>query len=217
MLADSPDSYHSSRLHMNPCNPSLMFISMHPAYKHSYSTCRWDAVVCYPPCLGAHMHLSSAKKICARSLLTHTQMLACRTHTDACMPSLPQSLSTSFVCNIHGAGGQRALSYHRSTSSNSKRHQSHPTHVLCITMRWRRQWKTIIDVGSVNVFSLAWQRSALKRWQPDEAVHCYCWLPTEAATEGPPGPVFVRKSDTCMLHFQLLVALFWHPLFPGSF
>lgn len=56
----------------------------------------------------------------------------------------------SFPYNIYSAGGQRSLLYIRSASSDSKRHYSHPTTIPCITMRWRGQWKTIMNIGSVK-------------------------------------------------------------------
>lgn len=51
MLADSPGSRHSSRLHMNPRNLTLIFISMHPAHEHTLNTCKWIRGVCHPLCL----------------------------------------------------------------------------------------------------------------------------------------------------------------------
>lgn len=129
--------------------------------------------------------------------------------------SLSLSLPISFAYNIHSAGGWRALSYLRSASSNSKRHRSHPTSVLCITMRWKGQWKTIMNVGSVNILSLAWQRSAFKgmtAWQSysllllarnrsSKGRFCFC----------------AKESGTCILHIGVLVALCLAPPAPQVF
>lgn len=80
----------------------------------------------------------------------HVCRVLAHVQTHAFVFSLALSLAISFAYNIHSAGGQRSLLYIRSASSNSKRHQSHPTTLPCITMRWRGQWKTIMSVGSMK-------------------------------------------------------------------
>lgn len=64
------------------------------------------------------------------------QTLVCK-HACAivCVQSCVPSRSSSFAFNKHRAGGQRALLYIRSASSNSKRHQRPPAAILCVTMR----------------------------------------------------------------------------------
>lgn len=148
MLADSPGSHHSSKLNMNPCNSALISISMRPAYKHAYSTYKWIDSVSYPLCLllpAQLCHLSSSRWMCVRSwyMCVHTRL-----HAIYLLFTL--SLCISFAYNIQSAGGQRSLLCIRSASSNSERHQSHPTTIPCITMRWRGQWKTIMNTGSVE-------------------------------------------------------------------
>lgn len=97
------------------------------------------------------------------------QTLVCK-HACAivCVQSCVPSRSSSFAFNKHRAGGQRALLYIRSASSNSKRHQRPPAAILCVTMRWRAQWKLVMNVGSESRLSSARLGCAL----PLKAIHC---------------------------------------------
>lgn len=84
------------------------------------------------------------------------QTLACK-HACAivCVQTCVPSCSSSFAFNKHRAGGQRALLYIRSASSNSKRHQRPPVAILCVAMRWRAQLKLVMSVGSESRLSSA--------------------------------------------------------------
>lgn len=80
-------------------------------------------------------------------------MLTCRcTHTKVCMQSFILSLSISFAFNIHSACGQWALLCIRSASSNSEGHQRNSNAIVCVTMRWRGQWKTVMNISSVKAY-----------------------------------------------------------------
>lgn len=82
-------------------------------------------------------------------------------------------------------------------------------------MRWRGQWKTIMNAGSVSILSLAWQRSAFKgmtAWQSysllllalnrsSKGRFCFC----------------AKESGTCVLHIGVLVALCLAPPAPQVF
>lgn len=124
-------SHHSSWLHMNLSNTTLIFISMWLAYKQHMQMDR-------------QFQLSPMTFISCTMLSFIIRLYMCArfmqrcTDTHVCMQCVSLYLSISFDFNMHSAGGQRSLLYIRSASF--KRHQSHPT---LYNNEIRRQWKTI--------------------------------------------------------------------------
>lgn len=108
--------------------------------------------------------------------------------------------SISFAYSIHKAGGQRSLLYIRSASSNSERHQSHPTTVPPYNNGMKRTMKDNnerwLSENRLSPRKLG-KGLLLKGRQPDRAIHCYCWLATGVARKGQALFVWERVRHVC--------------------
>lgn len=138
-------------------HPDFTRTPTHPPFiwthRRTYSTRKWQRQHTFSPpysciCLVLSFIIQPIKVCQVKHSCAYTRAIVC-------VQSRVPSCSSSFAFNKHRAGGQRALLYIRSASSNSKRHQRSPAAILRVTMRWRAQWKLVTNVGSESRLSSA--------------------------------------------------------------
>lgn len=95
MLADSPGSAHSSSLHMNPCNSTLIFISHAPGVQTYVQYIQMDRRCQLSPPSPQPLHSFVIHH------LTNKSMLGPCASTHACLHAISPSLSLSPLSPSH--------------------------------------------------------------------------------------------------------------------
>lgn len=133
--------------------------------KHTYSTRKWVGLCAFsPPFLCSSAVLSSITppiKVCKverRCANTHAPLFACSLAFFLAPAHLPL-ISTKMVDIGHFCiSGQ--------LHQIQKDIRGHPAAILRVTMRWRAQWKAVMNVGSGSRLSSTLPRKAVHRSQP---------------------------------------------------
>lgn len=164
--------------------------------------------VSYLLCLlvpGKFCHFHHPANTCVQ-VQTHTCLHAISLLLFVSPPHLPHS--------IHSAGGQRSLLYQVTfikfkTISEQPRYHSLYNNEMKKTMK--NNTEHCLCENRLGLRKLG-KGLLLKGWQPNKAIHCYCWLATKASGGCFVDLVCVGTSQACALQGAgcMCLRLVWH-------